>query len=410
MAADPNAWLTGIPLAPPDPILGVAAAYRADPAEKKVNLSIGAYRTEQGVPYVFKAVREAEAQLVANENRNKEYQPIQGNDEFNTLSRRLIFGPTLTEDDEKNMVSIQVLSGTGALRTAAEFLRKFKGDVPVYNSDPTWGNHFKVFQNAGFSQTPTYPYWNAENKNVNFDAMKNCLQNDAPEGSIIVLHACAHNPTGVDLSRDQMKEIGGIMQARNLFPLFDSAYQGFASGDLDEDATAIRDFREMGFTMVVSQSYAKNFGLYGERIGCLHTICPSPEVAANVSSQLKMVVRAMISNPPIWGAAIVATVLKSPELTQSWKDELKQVADRIIEMRALLRQGIENAGTPGDWSHITSQIGMFSYTGLTEAQCANMVDNFHIYLLKSGRISMAGINTGNVEYVANAIKESVTNF
>jgi len=224
LPADPNAWLSGIPLAPPDPILGVAAAYRACPAEKKVNLSIGAYRTEEGNPYVFKAVKEAEAQLVANDNRNKEYQPIQGNDEFNTLSRRLIFGPTLTEDDEKSMISVQVLSGTGALRTAAEFLRQFKGDVPVYNSNPTWGNHFKVFQNAGFTQTPTYPYWNGETRSVNFEALKNCLTNEVPEGAIIVLHACAHNPTGVDLTRDQMKEVGQIMQARNLFPLFDSAY------------------------------------------------------------------------------------------------------------------------------------------------------------------------------------------
>ena len=228
----------------------------------------------------------------------------------------------------------------------------------------------------------------------------------APQGAVILLHVCAHNPTGVDPTPAQWNQISEVMAQHKLIPYFDSAYQGFASGDIERDAYAVRKFVEQGFECLISQSFAKNMGLYGERIGALHVVCKNAETAGRVLSQVEMAIRPMYSNPPLHGALVASTILGDPELSRSWKAELKQVADRIILMRARLVEELTKLQIPGDWTHITSQIGMFSYTGLTPPQCENMINKWHCHMVKNGRISMSGINSKNVAYVARAIKDS----
>lgn len=297
------------------------------------------------------------------------------------------------------------MSGTGALRVAGEFLAE-QGPAAIYLPGPTWPNHNNIFKRSGL-QLKTYPYWNPATKDVNFEGMMQELSDAAP-GSIVLLHACAHNPTGCDPTNAQWEELATLIEVKKLYPFFDIAYQGFASGDLDADAFSIRLFAQRGLSMIVAQSFAKNMGLYGERIGALHVRCQTPEIAARVSGQLKQVIRSMYSNPPLHGALIVNQVLGNAELRALWTDELKQVSARIQEMRTSLKSSLESLSCPGTWDHITKQIGMFSYTGLTEAQVAKMEAN-HCYLMKSGRVSMSGINSGNVGYLAECIKDSVTN-
>merc|ERR1719473_322372 len=234
----------------------------------------------------------------------------------------------------------------------------------------------------------------------------NSLENEAEEGDMILLHACAHNPTGVDPTREQWEKIAEVMQRRNLFPVMDSAYQGYASGDLDYDAWATRYFESQGFEMFMCQSFAKNLGLYGERIGCVHIVCSTADQATRVASQMKLVIRPMYSSPPKHGALLVCKVLGDRERFARWRAELKAMADRILEVRALLRKGLEEKGTPGPWNHVTDQIGMFSFTGLTQVECERLISEHHIYLLKSGRISLAGLNKGNVQYMIDSVDEA----
>ena len=392
-------------LAPPDPILGTAIAYKNDPSPDKVNLGIGAYRTDEGVPYVFQSVREAERRILEDPALNKEYLGIDGLPDFNRLARELVFGANSAAVTENRIVTTQALSGTGSLRVGAEFLHTYLNSSIVYFSKPTWGNHLSIFKKANF-EVREYPYWKAETRGFHFEGMLGCLR-EAPEGAVVVLHACAHNPTGVDPTPEQWEAIGDVIAEKKLVPYFDSAYQGFASGDLDRDAFSIRRFVERGFQIVLSQSFAKNMGLYGERIGALHFVCADSDTAARVLSQVKMVIRPMYSNPPLHGALVAARILGDPALRQSWQTELTEVSNRIISMRQSLRDELQTLGVAGDWSHITNQIGMFSYTGLTVAQCEKMIGTWHCYMLKNGRISMAGINTKNVRYVANAIKDCI---
>ena len=309
-------------------------------------------------------------------------------------------------------VTLQAVSGTGALHLGALFLSKFykpNTDRTVYVSDPTWPNHFQIFSNVGLSYK-TYPYFSKETKGLDFDGLVNTIQN-ANEGSIVVLHACAHNPTGVDLTQDQWKKLAEIIRSKKHFPFFDTAYQGFASGDLSRDGWAIRYFVEQGFELCIAQSYAKNFGLYGERAGCFHFVAPpssdGASTAARVASQLAILQRSEISNPPAYGARIASLVLNTPELFAQWEEDLRTMSGRIIEMRKALRSKLEELGTPGTWNHITDQIGMFSFTGLTEQQVLKLREDSHIYMTKNGRISMAGLNSHNVEYVAKAFDKAV---
>jgi len=275
----------------------------------------------------------------------------------------------------------------------------------IWVSDPTWGNHISIFEKAGL-EVKKYPYWDGSTRSLNFDGMVSALSG-AKTGSLVLLHACAHNPTGIDPTEDQWKKLLEIVKEKKLVPLMDSAYQGYASGDLDKDAWSMRLFEREGVEMFVCQSFAKNLGLYGERMGMVHVVCGSQEAAKCVLSQVKLVVRPMYSSPPIHGAHLVIKILGEPERFQKWMKELKDMSSRILEVRSLLRTGLEGKGTPGTWNHITDQIGMFSFTGLDSKVCERLIETHHIYLLKSGRISMAGLNRGNMEYFVTSVDEAV---
>eukprot|EP00413_Alexandrium_margalefii_P015319 CAMPEP_0204532074 /NCGR_PEP_ID=MMETSP0661-20131031/11527_1 /ASSEMBLY_ACC=CAM_ASM_000606 /TAXON_ID=109239 /ORGANISM="Alexandrium margalefi, Strain AMGDE01CS-322" /LENGTH=407 /DNA_ID=CAMNT_0051538289 /DNA_START=62 /DNA_END=1285 /DNA_ORIENTATION=+ len=397
-----------IPVAPVDPILGTTLAFNADTDPRKVNLGVGAYRTEGGKPFVLDVVKEAEQEMLTElgTSINKEYSTIDGPANLKTLTQKLVFGDC-DAIKEGRVASVQALSGTGALRVASEFVKTHMAPSmhEIWVSDPTWGNHNTIFAKAGLT-VKTYPYYKADTKSLDFEGMMGALKG-ASEGSMVLLHACAHNPTGVDPTEEQWKQIMEVMTERKLFPLMDSAYQGYASGSLDKDAFAIRLFLAAGFEMMMCQSFAKNLGLYGERIGMLHVVCGSTEAATAVLSQLKLVIRPMYSSPPKHGAELVVKILGTEARFKAWQEELTGMANRILEVRSLLRSGLEKKGTPGTWNHITDQIGMFSFTGLTAPMCERLIEKHHIYLLKSGRISLAGLNKGNIEYMVDAVDEVV---
>ncbi|KAL1638956.1 Aspartate aminotransferase, cytoplasmic [Diplodia intermedia] len=401
-----------VPKAPEDPLFGLMAAYRADTDPKKVDLGIGAYRDNTAKPWVLPVVKKADEILRNDPELNHEYLPIAGLPQFTSASQKLILGADSPAIAEKRVTSLQTISGTGAVHLGALFLARFynkKADKTVYFSNPTWANHNQIFTNVAFP-VKTYPYFSTKTRGLDFDGMLSTIKG-APEGSIILLHACAHNPTGVDPTQEQWKAIAEVIREKNHFPFFDCAYQGFASGDLAKDGWAIRYFVEQGFELVIAQSYAKNFGLYGERAGCFHFVTApgsnASDVVDRVDSQLKILQRSEISNPPIYGAKIASTVLNDPALFEEWKDNLRTMSGRIIDMRKALRSKLEELGTPGTWNHITDQIGMFSFTGLTEKQVLKIRADAHVYMTKNGRISMAGLNTNNVDYVATAIDKVV---
>ncbi|XP_031487369.1 aspartate aminotransferase, cytoplasmic-like [Nymphaea colorata] len=395
-----------IAMAPEDPILGVTVAYNKDTSPLKLNLGVGAYRTEEGKPLVLNVVRQAEQLLVNDSSRVKEYLPITGLAAFNKLSAKLILGSDSPAIQEGRVATVQCLSGTGSLRVGGEFLAKHYHQRTIYIPLPTWGNHPKVFNMAGLS-VKTYRYYDASTRGLDFQGLLEDL-NAAPAGSIVLLHACAHNPTGVDPLPAQWEEIRKLIRAKGLLPFFDSAYQGFASGSLDEDARSVRMFVADGGECLIAQSYAKNMGLYGERVGALSIVVKSNAVAVRVESQLKLVIRPMYSNPPIHGASIVATVLGNSEMYNQWTVELKAMADRIISMRQKLFDALRERGTPGDWSHIIKQIGMFTFTGLNSEQVVFMTREYHIYMTSDGRISMAGLSSRTVPHLADAIHAAVT--
>ncbi|KAL2012823.1 hypothetical protein VTN00DRAFT_348 [Thermoascus crustaceus] len=401
-----------VPQAPEDPLFGLMRAYRQDTFDKKVDLGIGAYRDDNAKPWVLPVVRKADDILRNDPNLNHEYLPIAGLSDLTAAAQKLILGADSSAIKEKRVSSVQTISGTGAVHLGGLFLARFHPIQPpphVYLSSPTWANHNQIFSNVGLL-IDNYPYFSKKTKGLDLDGMLTALR-EAPPGSIIVLHACAHNPTGVDPTQEQWKQIAAVMRERHLFPFFDCAYQGFASGDLGRDAWAIRYFVEQGFEMCVAQSFAKNFGLYGERAGAFHWVT-SPGVDAtesnqHVASQLTILQRSEISNPPAYGARIAGLILNDPELFTEWEEDLRTMSGRIIEMRKGLRQRLEAKGTPGTWDHVTSQIGMFSFTGLTETQVKILREKWHIYMTKNGRISMAGLNSHNIDYFADAVDSVV---
>jgi aspartate aminotransferase len=319
----------------------------------------------------------------------------------------------ITYSQYSQVISLQTISGTGAVHLGGLFLSKFYSkpnpNATIYFSNPTWANHNQIFTNVHLP-IATYPYFNTKTRGLDFDGMISALEG-APEKSIVLLHACAHNPTGVDPTQDQWKKIAEVMKKRSQFPFFDCAYQGFASGDLNKDAWAVRYFVQQGFELLIAQSYAKNFGLYGERAGCFHYVAGSgsdgPDTAKRVASQLAILQRSEISNPPAYGARIASLCLNDVSLFAEWEANLRTMSGRIIDMRKALRGKLEELKTPGTWNHITEQIGMFSFTGLSEAQVAKLRSEAHIYMTKNGRVSMAGLNTKNVNYVAEAINKVV---
>merc|ERR1719495_2035654 len=311
---------------------------------------------------------------------NHEYLPVLGLETFSAAATSMLLGEGCSAIKEGRAFGAQALSGTGALRNGAEFLARITGLRCAYYSDPTWGNHGLIFKNAGFTDLRKYRYWDAERKCLNFEGFIEDLEN-APAKAVIILHACAHNPTGVDPTKDQWAKIADVIERKNLFPFFDCAYQGFASGSLDTDAWSVRYFAERDFEVYCSQSFSKNFGLYNERAGNLTVVMKDAKMVANIKSQLTLIIRAMYSNPPAHGCRIEDTVLEDSMMYQEWKDCIKIMAD---------------------------QIGMFSYTGLSQAQSEFLIKEKHIYLLKSGRISMCGLTPSNIDYVASSIHEAVT--
>lgn len=393
-----STW-ANVPQGPPDAILGITEAFKADKFDKKINLGVGAYRDDAGKPYVLPSVREAERKVV-DAKLNKEYAGITGVPEFPALAAKLAYG---ADSPALNRLAVtQTISGTGALRIGAAFLaRHYPGDKKIYIPTPSWANHKAVFQDAGL-QVEQYRYYDKKTIGLDFEGMIADVK-AAPKGSIFLFHACAHNPTGVDPTQEQWKEISDAVKAQGHFAFFDMAYQGFASGDTDKDAFALRHFVKEGQQVALCQSFAKNMGLYGERVGAFSLVCADAEEVKRVDSQLKIIIRPMISNPPIHGARIASEILSNPTLYKQWLGEVKGMADRIITMRALLKENLEKLGSKHDWSHITSQIGMFAYTGMTPEEMDKLAKEYSVYATKDGRISVAGITSDNVGRLAEAI-------
>jgi aromatic-amino-acid transaminase len=388
-----------VEMAPRDPILGLNEAFGADTRSTKVNLGVGVYFTDEGKIPLLSAVKTAEkTRLEAAPARG--YQPIDGLATYNKAVAALLFGADSPLITEGRTITLEALGGTGALKVGADYLHRLSPEAKVYISDPSWENHRALFEFAGFT-VENYPYYDAATRGVNFAAMKSYLAN-LPAGSIIVLHACCHNPTGADLSDSQWQEVVEVCQQRGLVPFLDMAYQGFAEG-IDADAVAVRAFSASGLQFLISSSFSKSFSLYGERVGALTVVTGSKEESARVLSQIKRVVRTNYSNPPIHGGAIVAAVLSSPELRKTWEDELAGMRLRIRTMRASLVEKLAAQGTAQDFSFIAQQRGMFSYTGLSAAQVERLKSEFGIYAVSTGRICIAALNTHNIDYVAQAI-------
>ncbi|OHX17649.1 aromatic amino acid aminotransferase [Chromobacterium amazonense] len=389
----------GVELAPRDPILGLNEAFNADTRGTKVNLGVGVYSNDDGKIPLLAAVQTAEkARLEALPARG--YQPIEGSAAYDVAVQKLLFGADSELLSAGRVVTAQALGGTGALKIGADFLKRLNPAAKVYISDPSWENHRALFESAGF-EVENYPYYEAATRGVDFAAMKARLALLAA-GSVIVLHACCHNPTGADLSAAQWEEVVSVCRERGLVPFLDMAYQGFADG-IDADALAVRLFAMSGLQFFIASSFSKSFSLYGERVGALSIVTSGKDESSRVLSQLKRVIRTNYSNPPIHGAAIVATVLSSPELRRQWEEELAGMRDRIRAMRLALLEAIKAHGVAADFSFITAQRGMFSYTGLTAAQVERLREEFGIYAVSTGRICLAALNSKNVDYVASAI-------
>jgi aspartate aminotransferase, mitochondrial len=366
-----------------------------------IPIGVGAYRDDKGKPYVLPSVKEAENKIV-NSALDKEYAGITGVPSFTKAAALLAYGPDSAPIKEDRIVITQSISGTGALRIGGAFLERFyPGAKTIYIPNPSWANHAAVFKDSGL-KVEKYRYYNKDTIGLDFEGLIEDLKT-IPKGSIVLLHACAHNPTGVDPTEDQWRAISKAIKEQGHFPFFDMAYQGFASGSTDKDAFALRHFISEGHTPILAQSFAKNMGLYGERVGAFSIVATSAEEKKRVDSQVKILVRPLYSNPPIHGARIASEVLNNPTLNKQWLGEVKGMADRIITMRALLKENLEKLGSKRDWSHITSQIGMFAYTGLTPEQMDTLAKEHSVYATKDGRISVAGITSGNVKRLAESI-------
>lgn len=388
---------------PPDAILGITEAFKKDSFDQKINLGVGAYRDDQGKPYVLPSVKKAE-KIIVEKNLDKEYAGITGIPAFTSAAAELAYGSNSAPILENRVAITQTISGTGALRVGGAFLDRFyPGSKKILLPTPSWANHAAVFRDSGLTPEQ-YTYYDKESISLNFEGMLNDIES-APNGTIVVLHACAHNPTGVDPTPEQWRKISEVMMKKGHFPFFDMAYQGFASGDTAKDAYAVRYFVEQGHQVALCQSFAKNMGLYGERVGAFSLVCESAEEKARVDSQLKILIRPIYSNPPIHGARIAAEILNNPELKQQWLEEVKGMADRMISMRHLLKKNLEELGSKHDWSHVTSQIGMFCFTGLKPEQVDRLAQEFSVYGTRDGRISISGITSANVKRLAEAIHE-----
>lgn len=396
-----SVW-AGVKPGPPDPILGVTEAFKRDTDPRKINLGVGAYRDGEGDPYVLPSVLEADKRVL-EQDLDKEYLPITGHATFEQLAAKLAYGADSAPLKENRIATTQSISGTGALRIGGEFLaRHYPHNKTIYLPTPSWGNHTPIFRNSGL-EVKQYAYYDKNTVGLDLEGMLRDIQ-AAPSKSIILLHACAHNPTGVDPTHEQWTRISDVIKEKEHFVLFDMAYQGFASGDADRDAFALRHFVEQGHQIALCQSFAKNMGLYGERVGLFSLVTDSADERARVSSQLKITIRPMYSNPPVHGARIASTILEDAALYKQWLAEVKGMADRINSMRATLKNLLVNEyGSKHNWDHITNQIGMFAFLGITPEQVDRLVNEHHVYLTKDGRISVAGITEHNVRHLAESL-------
>ena len=392
---------SAVELAPRDPILGLNEAFNADTRSTKVNLGVGVYFTDEGKIPVLRAVQEAEkARLATVAPRG--YLPIEGIAAYDQAVQKLLFGADSQLIAEGRVVTAQALGGTGALKIGADFLKRLYPNAKVAISDPSWENHRALFESAGF-EVVNYAYYDAPSHGLNFAGMMDSLNSYAPN-TIVVLHACCHNPTGVDMTTEQWKQVVEVIKAKNLIPFLDMAYQGFADG-IQQDGLAVQLFAESGLPFFVSSSFSKSFSLYGERVGALSIVTTSKDEATRVLSQVKRVIRTNYSNPPTHGGTVVATVLNSPELRAMWEQELGEMRDRIKSMRNALVDKLAAKGVKTDFSFVKAQRGMFSYSGLTSAQVDRLRTEHGIYAVSTGRICVAALNTHNIDAVVNAIAD-----
>ena len=387
-----------VQLAAKDPILGMTEAFNADQRVEKINLGVGVYTDAGGRVPVLAAVREVERERMSAPP-TRSYLPIDGIGAYNAAVQRLLFGDSAVVRDGR-VVTAQALGGTGGLKVGADFLRQLSPNAKVLISDPSWENHLALVTQAGFQVAP-YPYYQASTHGLDFDGMLAALDGASP-GTIVVLHACCHNPTGVDPDRAQWAKIIEVVEARRLMPFIDMAYQGFADG-IDEDAFVVRAFADAGFEFLVSSSFSKSFSLYGERIGALSVVTADRAEAGRVLSQVKRVIRANYSSPPTQGGADVTAILSDARLRTLWEDELTGMRERIRAMRVGLVERLRQRMPTVSFDHIERQRGMFSYSGLTQPQVERLRDEFAIYALNTGRLCVAALNEHNIDRVADAI-------
>jgi len=390
---------TAVEMAPRDPILGLNEQFNADTNPNKVNLGVGVYYDDEGKLPLLQCVRAAEKQM-ADAPKARGYLPIDGIAAYDSAVKTLVFGADSEPIKSNRIATVQGLGGTGGLKVGADFLKRVNPNAKVLISDPSWENHRALFSQAGFT-VETYPYYNAAKRGIDFDGMLTAL-NMAPEGTIVVLHACCHNPTGYDITPEEWDQVIAAVKARKLVPFLDMAYQGFGHG-IAEDGAVIGKFVASGQDFFVATSFSKSFSLYGERVGALSVLCADKDEAGRVLSQLKIMIRTNYSNPPTHGAQVVATVLNTPELRTLWEKELGDMRLRIKQMRLALVEKLKAAGVKQDMSFITQQIGMFSYSGMTKAQMERLRNEFGVYGVDSGRICVAALNSKNIGYVCESI-------
>ena len=390
-----------VEMAPRDPILGLNEQFNADPNPKKVNLGVGVYYDDNGKLPLLECVKKAEQQLT-EAAKPRGYLPIDGIAAYDSAVKALVFGADSEPVKSGRVATVQALGGTGGLKVGADFLKRLNPAATVLISDPSWENHRALFEGAGF-RVDTYPYYDAERQGVNVAAMLAALDGAAP-GTVVVLHACCHNPTGYDLAPGDWPKVIEALRRRELVPFLDMAYQGFGEG-IAEDGAAVRLFVESGLDFFVATSFSKSFSLYGERVGALSVVCATKADAARVLSQLKRVIRTNYSNPPTHGAQVVTTVLGSPELRAQWERELAGMRERIWKMRSALKEKLERTGLRRDFGFITRQRGMFSYSGLTKDEMQRLRSEFGVYGVDSGRICVAALNDRNIDAVVAAIAQ-----
>ena len=394
---------TAVEMAPRDPILGLNEQFAADTNPNKVNLGVGVYFDDNGKLPLLECVQSAEKAMMDKPSA-RGYLPIDGIAAYDAAVKSLVFGADSEPVTSGRVATVQGIGGTGGLKIGADFLKKVSPNAKVMISDPSWENHRALFTNAGF-QVDSYAYYDAEKRGVNFDGMLASL-NAAAAGTIVVLHACCHNPTGYDITAAQWDQVIAVVKAKSLTPFLDMAYQGFGHG-IQEDGAVIGKFVAAGLNFLVSTSFSKSFSLYGERVGALSVVCIDKEECGRVLSQLKIVIRSNYSTPPIHGGAVVAAVLANPEWRATWENELTEMRVRIKAMRQKLVDGLKAAGVKQDMSFITTQIGMFSYSGLNKDQMVRLRSEFGVYGTDTGRMCVAALNTKNIDYVCQAIAKVV---